>query len=113
MRGFEMTTDPDINYAVSFVERTCACGTQFDVDPADIARATGAGGSNRRLRLALCPACRPVERVHPPPDRAPPIVWTPEREARGRSLSRGPRCTEPSCPVRYASGADRACRAHR
>jgi hypothetical protein len=42
-----------------------------------------------------------------------PIAWSAERDARGASSApRTPRCTEPSCIVRYASGADRPCRWH-
>jgi hypothetical protein len=43
-----------------------------------------------------------------------PVAWQADRDARGASPApRSPRCTEPGCPVRYASGPDRPCRAHR
>ena len=42
-----------------------------------------------------------------------PVAWSPEREQRGASPARGPRCPVPACPVRYASGEDRPCRDHK
>jgi hypothetical protein len=42
----------------------------------------------------------------------PPVAWTPERAARGAAPDRGPRCPEPSCPVRYPGGGNRPCPDH-